>query len=74
MAALKKQGGLDKCHLSFYRADDLGKDEIWDNWRLEGPAFVWHWRGAPHVHVWVHVADDPIVTLNAKNRSGPMRQ
>ena len=74
VAALKKQGGLDKCHLTFYRADDLGKDEIWDNWRLEGPAFVWHWRGAPHVHVWVHVADDPSVALNANNRSGALRQ
>ncbi len=72
--ALKAQGGLDKCHLAFYKADDLGDDGIWDNWRLEGPAFVWHWRGAPHVHVWVHVADDPKVDLNAKNLSGPLRQ
>ena len=39
---------------------------MWDNWRLEGPAFVWYFRGAPHVHVWVNVADDPILPLNAK--------
>jgi hypothetical protein len=35
---------------------------------------VWHWRGAPHVHVWVNVADDPKVDLNAKNLSGPLRK
>ena len=56
---LKAQGGLDKCHLTFYESGDLGKDTVWDNWRLEGPAFVWHFRGAPHVHVWVNVASDP---------------
>ena len=74
VAALKKNGGLDKCHLTFYKRDDLGRDGIWDNWRLEGPAFVWHWRGAPHVHVWVHVADNPEVELNSRNRSGLLRQ
>lgn len=74
VAALKAQGGLDKCHLAFYKMDDLGEDGVWDNWRLEGPAFVWHWRGAPHVHVWIHVSDDPAVDLNAKNDSGPLRK
>jgi hypothetical protein len=72
--ALKTRGGLEKCHLAFYKEDDLGEDGVWDNWRLEGPAFVWHWRGAPHVHVWVNVADDPKVDLNAKNLSGPLRK
>jgi hypothetical protein len=74
VACLKAQGGLDACSLAFYEEDDLGKDGIWDNWRLEGPAFVWHYRGAPHVHVWVHVADDPSVSLNAKNDSGALRK
>ena len=37
---------------------------VWDNWRLEGPSFVWYFRGAPHVHVWVNVADDPSVPTN----------
>jgi len=65
VACLKTQGGLDACHLAFYQDDDIGKDGVWDNWRLEGPSFVWHYRGAPHVHVWVNVADDPSVKLNA---------
>ena len=74
VSCLKAQGGLDACSLAYYRGDDLGNDGIWDNWRLEGPSFVWHYRGAPHVHVWVNVADDPSVALNAKNASGPLRQ
>lgn len=63
---LDAHGGLDQCHLAFYQSNDLGNDKVWDNWRLEGPAFVWHYRGAPHVHVWVNVADDPSVPLNAR--------
>ncbi|WP_372716786.1 DUF3500 domain-containing protein [Novipirellula sp.] len=62
---LKSQGGLEACELSFYQDNDIGNDKVWDNWRLEGPAFVWHYRGAPHVHVWVNVADDPSVKTNS---------
>ena len=64
-ACLQSQGGLAACRMAFYQEADLGDDQVWDNWRLEGPAFVWHFRGAPHVHVWVHVADNPTVKLNA---------
>jgi hypothetical protein len=66
IACLKKQGGIDNCHLTFYKDGDIGDDGEWDNWRLEGPAFVWYFRGEPHVHVWVNVADDPSVKLNAR--------
>jgi len=62
---LARQGGLDRCRLAFYAQGDIGGDRVWDNWRLEGPAFVWHYRGAPHVHVWVNVADSPDVPTNA---------
>ncbi len=65
LECLKKQGGLDKCSLAFYEDQDIGNDKEWDNWRLEGPAFVWYFRGAPHVHVWVNVADDPSVKTNS---------
>jgi hypothetical protein len=65
IACLAKQGGLDACHLSFFSDNDLGGDGVWDNWRLEGPSFVWHYRGAPHVHVWVNVADSADVKTNA---------
>ncbi|MBI1372528.1 MAG: DUF3500 domain-containing protein [Phycisphaera sp.] len=62
---LNAQGGLDACHLAFYDEGDIGDDKIWDCWRLEGPSFVWHYRGSPHVHVWVNVADSADVELNA---------
>jgi len=62
---LAKQGGLERCQLAFYKQGDIGADRVWDNWRLEGPAFVWHFRGAPHVHVWVNIADAPTVPTNA---------
>lgn len=60
---LEKQGGLDACQLSFYQEGDLGNDKVWDNWRLEGPSFVWYFRGTPHVHVWVNIADDSSVKI-----------
>ena len=62
---LAAQGGLAACRLAFYRQGDLGNDGVWDNWRLEGPSFVWHFRGAPHVHVWVNVADSATIPTNA---------
>jgi hypothetical protein len=66
LACLKKQGGIDHCSLAFYKDGDIGDDGEWDNWRVEGPSFVWYFRGEPHVHVWVNVADDASVKLNAK--------
>ncbi|NNE00174.1 MAG: DUF3500 domain-containing protein [Pirellulaceae bacterium] len=65
MQCIKAQGGMDACNLSFYTDRDIGNDKVWDNWRVEGPSFVWHFRGAPHVHVWVNLADSPDVKLNA---------
>jgi hypothetical protein len=62
---LKAQGGLERCALAFYEEGALGGNRVWDIWRLEGPAFAWHFRGVPHVHTWVHVADNPAVKLNA---------
>ncbi|MBI4585781.1 MAG: DUF3500 domain-containing protein [Planctomycetes bacterium] len=56
MECLKKNGGLESARVSFYKNGDLGSDGIWDIWRVEGPAFVWFFRGAPHVHTWVNVA------------------
>ncbi len=53
---LAAQGGLKKCSIAYYKSDDIGDDGVWDNWRLEGPSFVWYFRGSPHVHVWVNVA------------------
>lgn len=65
MECLGRQGGLDSCHLMFARDGRMSAPQ-WDNWRLEGPTFVWHFRGFPHVHVWVHVAADAEVPVNAR--------
>jgi hypothetical protein len=56
MGCLKAGGGLDQMHIAFYKDHDIGSDGIWDIWRLEGPTFVWHFRGAPHVHTYVNIA------------------
>jgi hypothetical protein len=59
MAAVKVNGGLDKLHLSFYQDGDLpDKDGVWDRWKLEGPSFVWYFRGSPHVHTWINIANN----------------
>jgi hypothetical protein len=65
LACLQKQGGLEKCHLIFYKERTLGKEGEWDNWRVEGPAFEWYFRGYPHVHVWIHVSDDPATAVTS---------
>lgn len=61
LALLKKGGGLEKLHLAFYKlkpndkSADLKGDNVWDIWRVEGPTFVWHFRGAPHVHAYINI-------------------
>lgn len=55
LAVIKAGGGVKKLHMTFYESDDLGEDQVWDVWRLEGPTFVWHFRGAPHVHTYVNI-------------------
>lgn len=53
---LEANGGVDKLRLTFFEEGDIGEDRIWDIWKLEGPAFSWYFRGAPHVHAWLNVA------------------
>lgn len=63
---LARQGGVDSLALAFSRARRMSAPD-WDDWRLQGPSFVWHWRGSPHVHVWVNVGDDPSEPVNARS-------
>lgn len=55
MEILKAAGGIDKLHMAFYQQGDLQNDKVWDIWRVEGPSFVWHFRGAPHVHAYINI-------------------
>ena len=48
-------GGLDNLHLAFYKNENIGEDEVWDVWQLEGPNFISYFRGKPHVHAWLHI-------------------
>jgi hypothetical protein len=54
---LIEKNGFDNLSLVYYKQDDIGNDGVWDDWKLEGPSMVWYFRGAPHVHCWVHVRD-----------------
>jgi hypothetical protein len=56
MQIVKAAGGMDKVNIAFYSSGDLDNDKVWDVWRLEGPALVCHFRGAPHVHAYINVA------------------
>ncbi len=49
-------GGIDQLRFAFYQQEDLGNDKIWDIWRIEGPSTVIHFRGAPHVHAYINIA------------------
>ena len=63
---LKASGGMEKLHMAFYQQNDLQSDKVWDIWRVEGPAFVWHFRGAPHVHAYINIG---MVGKNAPGKS-----
>ena len=55
MQILKESGGVDQLHMAFYQHENIGEDQEWDIWRVEGPSFVWHFRGAPHVHAYINI-------------------
>ena len=50
-------GGIDNLHLSFYKGENIGDDEVWDVWQLEGPNMISYFRGKPHVHAWLHIRE-----------------
>lgn len=56
MTILEGLGGVDALHMAFYKQEDLNNDGMWDIWRIEGPRFVWHFRGAPHVHAYINIS------------------
>jgi hypothetical protein len=58
---LVEDAGFDKLHMTFYSVQDIGNDGVWDLWQIEGPSMLWYFRGAPHVHTWVHVKEPKAV-------------
>ncbi|HTE42516.1 MAG TPA: DUF3500 domain-containing protein [Steroidobacteraceae bacterium] len=53
---LDRNGGIDALHLSYYRDGEVDGSGQYQIFRLEGPAAVFYFRGAPHVHAFVNVA------------------
>ncbi|RMF39198.1 MAG: DUF3500 domain-containing protein [Planctomycetota bacterium] len=54
---LVRKSDVNKLHFSFYKDENIGNDEVWDVWQVEGPTMIWYFRGKPHVHTWVHIRD-----------------
>ncbi len=55
MAMLQENGDIANLRMAFYEQGDINDDQEWDIWRIEGPSFVWHFRGAPHVHAYINI-------------------
>lgn len=55
--ALIDQQGWDKLQIAWYAQENIGEDQLYDVWQIEGPAMIWYFRGKPHVHTWVHIKD-----------------
>jgi hypothetical protein len=56
MEIIRRNGGLERLHLAFYRERDADAKTRWHFWRLEGPGFVWNYRVLPHVHTYVNIS------------------
>jgi hypothetical protein len=56
LALIDKQG-WDKLQIAWYTQENIGEDQLYDVWQIEGPSMIWYFRGKPHVHTWVHIKD-----------------
>ncbi|XZE18451.1 DUF3500 domain-containing protein [Pirellulaceae bacterium SH449] len=52
---LEGAGGLKSLYLQYYANDDMKSDGVWDMWRIVGENICIHFRGAPHVHAFIHI-------------------
>lgn len=52
---LEEVGGLKSLYLQYFAKDDMKSDSIWDMWRIVGKNTCIHFRGAPHVHAFIHI-------------------
>jgi hypothetical protein len=58
MEIIRRNGGLERLHLAFYRERDADAKTRWHFWRIEGPGFVWNYRVLPHVHTYVNISSN----------------
>lgn len=48
---------VERLFISCYGGEfDIGGDQVWDTWQIEGPEMVWYFRGFPHIHGYFHLA------------------
>lgn len=53
---IRKKQIIDKLQISWYGGQyDIGSDQVWDTWQMEGPDMVWYFRGVPHIHCYFHL-------------------
>ena len=53
---ISQPGRIDRLSVSWYDGKyDIGSDQVWDTWQIEGPEMVWYFRGQPHIHSYFHV-------------------
>ena len=56
LATMKKHNLVDELFVSWYSGKfDIGSDQVWDTWQIEGPRMVWYFRGQPHIHGYFHL-------------------
>jgi hypothetical protein len=67
---LERNGGLGALSLSYYADGEVERSGQYQIFRLEGPAAVFHFRGAPHVHAFVNVAMDGDAPLSVGEALG----
>ena len=56
IGTIEKKNLVDQLHVSWYGGKyDVGSDQVWDTWQIEGPDMVWYFRGVPHIHCYFHL-------------------
>jgi len=57
MKTLADKKIVERLFISCYGGKyDIGGDQVWDTWQIEGPDMVWYFRGFPHIHGYFHLA------------------
>jgi hypothetical protein len=53
---IRKKDLVNQLQVSWYGGQyDIGSDQVWDTWQIEGPEMVWYFRGEPHIHCYFHL-------------------
>ncbi|MEZ6129020.1 MAG: DUF3500 domain-containing protein [Planctomycetaceae bacterium] len=56
LQTINRPGLIDGLYVSWYDGKyDIGSDQVWDTWQIEGPEMVWYFRGQPHIHSYFHI-------------------